>query len=87
MLWFNTRYIEWRLYLDVSGFWICGHADKPLKINGMRPKIISGIPTEYKKLMKRCWMSTIKKSDKVTLFDYFIQIIFNREYWSNKYNK
>ena len=24
-------------------------------VNGMRPKIRSGIPSEYKKLMKQCW--------------------------------
>ena len=37
-------------------------------INGMRPKIVSEIPLEYKSLMKQCWDSNpLKRPDIITL--------------------
>uniref|UniRef100_U9USF7 Protein kinase domain-containing protein n=1 Tax=Rhizophagus irregularis (strain DAOM 181602 / DAOM 197198 / MUCL 43194) TaxID=747089 RepID=U9USF7_RHIID len=38
-------------------------------INGMRPKIVSGTPLEYKELMERCWdADPTKRPDTNTLF-------------------
>ncbi|EXX54207.1 polo kinase CDC5 [Rhizophagus irregularis DAOM 197198w] len=37
-------------------------------INGIRPRIVSGTPLEYKKLMKQCWdADTLKRPDIKTL--------------------
>jgi serine/threonine protein kinase len=38
-------------------------------INGMRPKIVSGTPLEYKNLMKQCWdADPLKRPDAYTLW-------------------
>src|SRR5436189_1421116 len=39
-------------------------------VNGMRPKIMSGTPLEYKKLMEQCWdADPTKRPDAETLLD------------------
>ncbi|POG71947.1 kinase-like domain-containing protein, partial [Rhizophagus irregularis DAOM 181602=DAOM 197198] len=39
-------------------------------INGIRPKIVSGTPLEYKNLMKECWdADPLKRPDISTLWD------------------
>jgi serine/threonine protein kinase len=39
-------------------------------INGIRPKIVSGTPLEYKNLMKQCWdADPLKRPDIETLWD------------------
>jgi serine/threonine protein kinase len=39
-------------------------------VNGMRPKIGSGVPSKYKEIMKQCWdANPSKRPDAATLFD------------------
>src|SRR5204862_4457853 len=38
-------------------------------VNGMRPKIVSGTPLEYKKLMEQCW-----DADLIKRIDVFILV-------------
>ena len=50
-------------------------------VNGMRPKIKSEIPSEYKKLMKQCWdADPLKRPDALSLF---IEI---EKMWKDSYN-
>ncbi len=45
-------------------------------INGMRPKIVSGTPLEYEKLMEQCWdANPSKRPDCDTLWDKIDEII------------
>jgi serine/threonine protein kinase len=37
-------------------------------INGMRPKIVSGIPLKYEELMKQCWNADPSKRPNIDLF-------------------
>ncbi|POG62770.1 hypothetical protein GLOIN_2v1863424, partial [Rhizophagus irregularis DAOM 181602=DAOM 197198] len=51
-------------------------------IDGIRPKIISEIPSEYKSLMEQCWdANPLKSPDINTLFNNIIEIIL---YYLNK---
>ncbi len=51
-------------------------------INGMRPKIVWGVPLEYEKLMEQCWDSNpSKRPDHDTLFDKIKEI--NVSYYQN----
>src|SRR6266498_179128 len=55
-------------------------------INGMRPKIVSGIPLEYKKLMEQCWDAILsKRPDGDILFDKIdeINILYYQEQTNN----
>ncbi|RIA86995.1 kinase-like domain-containing protein [Glomus cerebriforme] len=50
-------------------------------VNGMRPKIISGTPSEYKKLMKQCWdADPLKRPDMFTLSKEI------KKMWKDSYN-
>jgi serine/threonine protein kinase len=54
-------------------------------INGIRPKIISKIPLEYKNLMEQCWdANPLKRPDIVTLRDKTNEIM---SYYHNKPNE
>ena len=54
-------------------------------INGMRPKIVSEIPLEYKSLMKQCWDSNpLKRPDIITLDNKMNEI---KSYYQNKPNE
>ena len=47
-------------------------------INGIRPKIVSGTPSEYKNLMKQCWdADPLKRPDIKTLRKKISEIILN----------
>ncbi|RIA91054.1 kinase-like domain-containing protein, partial [Glomus cerebriforme] len=64
--------LMWEIVSRQSPFYNCEHDfELAMKIvNGMRPKIIPGIPLEYNKLMKQCWDSDpLKRPDIDTLFD------------------
>ncbi|POG71819.1 kinase-like domain-containing protein [Rhizophagus irregularis DAOM 181602=DAOM 197198] len=51
-------------------------------IDGIRPKIISEIPSEYKSLMEQCWdANPLKRPDSNTLFDEINDI---KSYYQNK---
>jgi serine/threonine protein kinase len=51
-------------------------------VNGMRPKVISGIPSKYKELMEQCWdADTTKRPDINTLSEKIGYI--NRLYYQN----
>jgi len=47
-------------------------------INGMRPKIVSGIPLEYKELMQQCWDADPEKRPD-------INAVYNKIFYMNKY--
>ncbi|PKY48110.1 hypothetical protein RhiirA4_344594, partial [Rhizophagus irregularis] len=54
-------------------------------INGMRPKIISEIPSEYKSLMEQCWdADPLKRPDTYTLSNKMNEIM---SYYRNKPNE
>src|SRR4051794_11964528 len=54
-------------------------------INGIRPKIVSGTPLEYKNLMKQCWdADTSKRPDIDTLED---EIYKMHQYYQNISNE
>jgi serine/threonine protein kinase len=57
-------------------------------INGIRPQIISGTPSEYRELMKQCWdADPEKRPDIVTLWNKVEEINnslhINSKYWNN----
>ena len=54
-------------------------------INGMRPKIVPGIPFEYECLMKQCWdADPLKRPDIITLWDKMNEIILLYQSKSNE---
>jgi serine/threonine protein kinase len=54
-------------------------------INGIRPKIVTGIPLEYKNLMEQCWdANPIKRPDADTLRNKMNEIM---SYYQNKPNE
>src|SRR6266542_3574297 len=62
-------------------------------INGMRPKIVSGTPSEYKILMEKCWYAISSKKTHINSISneiYQIQQSYNQnennEYSTNIYN-
>ena len=56
-------------------------------VNGMRPKIRSGIPSEYKKLMKQCWdADPLKRPNTRTLCNK-IQTMWKDSLYDNNTNE
>src|SRR5207248_1359989 len=56
-------------------------------VNGMRPKIKSGIPSEYEKLMKQCWdADPLKRTGAHTLL-VEIQKMWKDSYSDNNLNE
>jgi serine/threonine protein kinase len=54
-------------------------------INGMRPKIMSGIPLKYKNLMEQCWdADQLKRPDAYTLWKKLEEI---KSYYQNNPNE
>ncbi|RGB28705.1 kinase-like domain-containing protein [Rhizophagus diaphanus] len=53
-------------------------------VNGIRPKIVSGTPLEYKNLMKQCWdADPSKRPDIITLFNKISEINYFYQSKSN----
>ncbi|GES92812.1 kinase-like domain-containing protein [Rhizophagus clarus] len=54
---YSIAMLMWEISSGLPPFYNYAHdCDLALKIiNGMRPKIVSGTPLEYKNLMKQCW--------------------------------
>jgi hypothetical protein len=53
-------------------------------INGMRPKIVSGTPLEYKSLMKQCWNADpLKRPDADTLWEKIQKFYLSYQNMSN----
>ncbi|GBC12445.2 kinase-like domain-containing protein [Rhizophagus irregularis DAOM 181602=DAOM 197198] len=49
--------------------------------NGMRPRIVSGTPLEYERLIKQCWdADPSKRPHTLTVFDKISEIILNNLY-------
>ncbi|RIA87828.1 kinase-like domain-containing protein [Glomus cerebriforme] len=55
-------------------------------VNGMRPKIVSGTPLEYKKLMKRCWDANPRNRPSIDTLLVEIREINIPFYEQQKYN-
>ncbi|PKK65694.1 hypothetical protein RhiirC2_808532 [Rhizophagus irregularis] len=54
-------------------------------IDGIRPKIVSEIPSKYKSLMEQCWNANpLKRPDTDTLFDEISEI---KTYYQNNPNE
>ncbi len=54
-------------------------------INGMRPKIVSEIPLEYKSLMIQCWdADPLKRPDSATLYDKMEEIYLSCQNMPNE---
>ncbi|GBB84862.1 hypothetical protein RclHR1_11440001 [Rhizophagus clarus] len=67
---YSIAMLMWEISFGLPPFYNYGHDyDLALKIiNGMRPKIVSGTPLEYRNLMKQCWdADPLKRPDIKTL--------------------
>ncbi|CAB4442409.1 unnamed protein product [Rhizophagus irregularis] len=54
-------------------------------VNGIRPKIVSGTPLEYKNLMKQCWdADPSKRPDIVTLQEKMVEVNLSYQSKSNE---
>ncbi|POG62093.1 kinase-like domain-containing protein, partial [Rhizophagus irregularis DAOM 181602=DAOM 197198] len=60
---YSVGILMWEISSGQPPFVNCEHNyDLAMKIvNGMRPKIVSGTPSEYKKLMEQCWDADLTK--------------------------
>ncbi|EXX60518.1 hypothetical protein RirG_179200 [Rhizophagus irregularis DAOM 197198w] len=65
----------------------CEHNyDLAMKIvNGMRPKIVSGTPSEYKKLMEQCWDADLTKRPDVYTLEFEMKKLLL--YFNNNQNE
>ncbi|GBC53548.2 kinase-like domain-containing protein [Rhizophagus irregularis DAOM 181602=DAOM 197198] len=54
-------------------------------INGMRPKIVSGTPSEYKKLMEQCWDADLTKRPDVYTLEFEMKKLLL--YFNNNQNE
>ncbi|RGB30570.1 kinase-like domain-containing protein [Rhizophagus diaphanus] len=84
---YSIAMLMWEISSGQSPFINYEH-DSNLAINiidGMRPKIISEIPSEYKSLMEQCWdADPLKRPDIYTLRDKMNEIM---SYYQNKPNE
>jgi len=67
---YSIGMLMWEISSGQPPFFNKNHYDLAIKIiNGMRPKIVSGTPLEYKELMEQCWdADPVKRPDIVSLF-------------------
>src|SRR5581483_11847566 len=66
---YSIGMLMWEISSGQPPFFNKNHYDLAIKIiNGMRPKIVSGTPLEYRELMEQCWdADPTKRPDIVSL--------------------
>ncbi|CAG8537744.1 10192_t:CDS:2, partial [Scutellospora calospora] len=70
--------IMWQLVARRNPFDHCEHNIGLLRniFEGLRPQIITGIPADYERMMKRCWNANpLHRPDAQELYNYFNKML------------